>query len=355
MPAISIDTFFACSLMVLLVLSAMTATAKLLQPLITSPLETEAAERYGEIAKYMLLNVGKPWNWGQNSQIVPEEFGLAEANAQNPYVLDIDKVSRLNSESLYALSYAQIFATLKVSDVSFRLEIKPLFDVEVNLTATFENVDEIVYEFEVATEKSGAEVPAYIKFYVVAEDFLQASNIYNSDGRSRFNVTIPNSVNGPASLVVFAKSASNARLSSFAAYAFTHNSNKPASRGTFLRLSPLNYTLTALPINSETILSTVYALTFNYAARLTQTASDNQTATFSIPRFADASPIVLVVTGWKSTRFFVEWTAYPQIPLEIGVDFTEASNLSEVFAYSYLVTIGSAVYKCTVWLGGPKT
>lgn len=355
MPAISIDTFFACSLMVLLVLSAMTATAKLLQPLITSPLETEAAERYGEIAKYMLLNVGKPWNWGQNSQIVPEEFGLAEANAQNPYVLDIDKVSRLNSESLYALSYAQVFTILKVSDVSFRLEIKPLFDVAVNLTAAFENVDETVYEFEVVTEKSGAEIPTNIKFYVVAEDFLRASNIYNSDGRRHFNVTIPNSVNGPTLLVVFAKSASNARISSFAVYAFAHNSNEPASRGTFLRLSPLNYTLTVLPLSPDKDLSTVYALTFNYVARLTQVASDKQTATFSIPRFADASPTVLVVTGWNSTQFFVEWTVYPQIPLEIGVDFEEASSVSDVFAYDYIVTIGSAVYKCTVWLGGPKT
>ncbi|MBX5320541.1 MAG: hypothetical protein QHH12_04175 [Candidatus Bathyarchaeota archaeon] len=355
MPAISIDTFFACSLTVLLVLSAMTATAKLLQPLIASPLETEAAKRYGEIAKYMMLNVGKPFNWGQNSQTFPEEFGLAEANAQNPYVLDVDKVSRLNSESLYALSYAQIFTILKVSDVSFRLEIKPLFDVGVNLTATFENVDETVYEFEVVTEKSGAEVPTDIKFYVVAEDFLQASNIYNSDGRRRFNATIPNSVNGPALLVVFAKSAFNAGLSSFAAYAFAHNSSEPASRGNFLRLSPLNYTLTVLPLSLNKALSTAYALTFNYAAKLTQIASDNQTATFSIPRFADASPTVLVVTGWNSTRFFVEWTAYPQIPLEIGVDFTKASSLSDVFAYDYLVTIGSAIYKCTVWLGGPKT
>jgi hypothetical protein len=341
--------------MVLLVLSAMTATAKLLQPLITSSLEAEAAERYGEIAKYILLNAGKPSEWGLNSQTVPEEFGLADANTQNPYGLDIDKVSRLNSQSLYALSYAQIFTSLKVSDVSFRLEIKPLFDVGVNLTATFEGLAETIYEFEAVTEKGGANVPADIKGYVVADDFIQASNVYGSDGRRRFNVTIPNSVNGPALLVVFAKAASNARISSFAAYAFAHNSKEPTSRGTFLRLSPLNYTLTALPINPETVLSTVYALTFNYAARLTQIASDNQTVIFNIPRFADASPTVLVVTGWNSTQFFVEWTAYPQIPLEIGVNFAEATVLSDVYAYSYLVTIGSAIYKCTVWIGEPKT
>lgn len=354
MPAISIDTFFACSLMVLLVLSAMTATAKLLQPLINNSVEVEAAERLGEIAKCMLLNAGKPLNWGRDSQTVPEEFGLAEADAENPYALDIDKVSRLNGENLYALSYAQIFTSLKVSDVSFRLEIKPVFDTNVNLTAMFEDVDETIYEFEVVTWKSGADVPVYIKAYTIAENFLQVSNIYNSYGKIRFNVTVPNSVNGPALLVLFAKSTSASNVASFAVYAFTHNSGEPKPRGTFLRLSPLNYTLTAFSTSTPLASLTVYALNFNYTSKLAQVTSENQTATFIIPKFVDASPTVLVATGWNSTQFFVEWTAYPQIPLQTGVNFEEASSLSDVYAYSYLVTVGFTVYKCTVWLGGLK-
>jgi hypothetical protein len=81
LPAISIDTFFACSLMVLLVLSAMAATAGLLYPPISSSFGTEASKRYEEIAKHILLNVGKPADWGKNSQTVPEELGLAEDKA----------------------------------------------------------------------------------------------------------------------------------------------------------------------------------------------------------------------------------------------------------------------------------
>jgi hypothetical protein len=60
----------------------------------------------------------------------------------------------------------------------------------------------------------------------------------------------------------------------------------------------------------------------------------------------------MVITGLNSTNFFTEWVAYPQIPLEIGADFTESMSLSNVFAYRYIVTVNSALYECMIWLGG---
>ncbi|MGB9960215.1 MAG: hypothetical protein ACPLKQ_06825 [Candidatus Bathyarchaeales archaeon] len=353
MPAISIDTFFACSLMVLLVLSAMAATTKIIYPSINGAFDAEAAERFREIAEYMLLSPGWPSNWGQD-KTVPETFGLAEACAENAYTLDLDKVSRLNSENLYALTYAQIFASLGIQDVSFRLEIKPVFDVCINLTEALENTDQTTYKFKVLTEKNGAAVSAALRYYVVAENFLETSPIYDSDGEVHLNVTVPNAVNGPALLVVFAKSSSNPKITSFGVYHFAHNSLEPAQKGTFLRLSPLNYSLTAVLARPEIVLSKAYSLTFNYSSTLTQTASGNHSATFSIPKFLDSSPTVLVVTGWNSTEFFAEWATYPQIPLQTGASFAESQSLSNVFAYTYLVTIGSSVYQYTVWFGGPR-
>ncbi len=354
MPAISIDTFFACSLMVLLVLSAMAATTKLLYPSINEALDAETAKRYREIAEYLLLNHGEPSDWGQNWKAVPKTFGLAEADAKDPYELDIDKVSRLNGENLYALSYAQIFTSLGIPDVSLRLEIKPIFDMSINLAEVFEGPDGITYEFEVLTERSGGVLPVKLKYYVIAENFLEASDVYSSYGEISFNVTIPKNASGPALLVVFAKSSSNTKIVSFNVYAFAHNSPEPEAKGNFLKLSPLNYSLTALLNSPETTLSTAYALTFNYSARLTQTSNANQSATFTIPKLLDSSPAVLVVTGWNSTKFFTEWTAYPQIPLQVGASLADSPSLSNVFAYTYLVTIGSSFYKCTVWLGGPR-
>jgi hypothetical protein len=231
-PAISIDTFFACSLMVLLVLTAMTATAKILQPLINMSANVEAAQRLGEVARHMLLYAGKPADLGRNAQTIPEEFGLAETEASNLYALDIDRVSRLNSENIYGL---------------------------------------------------------------------------------------------------------------------TSSSGTTSKRG-FLRLSPINHTLTVTPISNETLLEKVYALTFNGVWQPTKTENH----TFSIPASVDPCSKVLVAFDSHATQSFVEWTAYPQIPVEVGVDFTSLLSISDVYAYTSLVSVGRGIYRCTIFIGGLK-
>ena len=354
MPTISVDTFFACSLMVLLVLSAMACASRLLYPHINNAVDTNIAERYESVSKYLLLNDGTPSNWGQNYQVVPENFGLAKADSDDPYELDIDKVSRLNNENLYAVSYPQIFTAFGMSDVSFRIEVEPIFEVALNLTAASEGTNETSYKFEILTEKQGVPVQAELKFYVVAENYLETSPACISSGRTYVNATISSDVNGPALLVVFARSISNAKIVSYSAYPFAHNSTEPKPKGTFSKLSPLNYKLNASLIYPETNLSDAYALSFNYSSILTQTENNSQSATYNIPHFLDPSPTLIVVTGWNSTSFFTEWTAYPQTPLQTGTNFASSATLSNVLTYTYLVEIDSALYKCTIWLGGPR-
>lgn len=354
MPAASIDTFFACSLMVLLSVSAMAVTSKILYPYLNNTNDENLSERYREISKHLLLNAGTPSDWGENGQAIPEAFGLARAGSEGVYDLDMDKVSRLNSQNLYALSYAQMFTILGMTDVSFSIAIKPIFDVTVNLTATYAAANDTVYEFEITTRKSGSTIPTNLRCYVVAEDYLRASSVYSPKGREYVNVTLSNSMNGPALLVVFAASAFNDKIQSFSTYVFAHNSAEPKPSGTFLSLSPLNYTLHASYNSQGLSLSGAYALTFYYALNLTRTAADNQSATYGIPHFADSSPILTIATGHNSTEFFSEWTTYPQIPLQAGANFDSSSTLSDVFAYTYTVTINSGLYECTVWVGGPR-
>jgi hypothetical protein len=354
MPAISVDTFFACSLMVLLVLSAMASTSRLLYPYLNNGVDDNVAERYEEISKYLLLSDGMPPNWGQNCQTIPDTFGLAKAGSNNAYELDIDKVSRLNSENLYAMSYAQIFTALRMPDVSFKIEIKPIFEVAINLTDTFKAANETIYQFEISTEKHGVPIQTELKCYVIAENYLETNLAYASGGRAYVNITLSNDIKGPALFVVFAEAVCNFKMVSFGTYAFAHNSDEPKSKRTFLRLSPVNYTLTASYIISGTNLSKAYALTINYYSNLTQTVSDNQSATYSLPHFLDSSLTLIVVTGWNSTSFFTEWTTYPQVPLQIGANFADAVSLSNVFANTYTVTINSVLYECSVWLGGPR-
>jgi hypothetical protein len=354
MPAISVDTFFACSLMVLLVLSAMAGASKLLYPHINNFGGESVAERYEEISKYLLLNGGKPSDWGRDGQVIPESFGLAVAGSDIPYMLDIDKVSRFNSENLYAVSYAQIFTALKIYDVSFRIEIKPIFDVAVNLTATYALENETVYQFEISTEKHGAPVQAELKCYIIAENYFETRDASVSDGETCLNVTLSNNVAGPALLVAIVRNVYNTKILSFGVYAFAHNSSQPKPKGAFLKLSPLNQTLNVNIIYPETTLSDAYALTFNYHSNLTQTESGNQSVKYAIPCFLDSSPTLMVVTGRNSTSFFVEWIPYPQIPLQTGADFASSTALSKVLAYNYVVTVNSALYECTVWIGGLK-
>ncbi|NWF86858.1 hypothetical protein HXY32_03510 [Candidatus Bathyarchaeota archaeon] len=354
MPAISVDTFFACALMVLLVLSAMATTSKILYPHINNDVDAFAAERYREISKYLLLNSGTPLNWGQNGKIIPETFGLAKTDAHGSYELDIDKVSRLNSENVHALSYAQIFTALGMPDVSFRIEIKPLFEVVINRTASFEGTNETIYQFEILTRRHGVQIQTELKHYVIAENYMEESVAYASDGVTYVNVTLSDNVGGPALFVVFAKATSKTNVLSFGTYAFAHNSGEPKTRGTFVRLSALNHTLNASLVYSEVNMLKTYALTYNYHTILTETSSNNQSVKYNILRLLDPSPILLVATGWNSTDFFTEWIAYPQIPIQIGANFDGLTTLSNVYANTYVVTVNSALYECTVWLGGPR-
>jgi len=94
MPASCIDTILACSIMIILVSSAMAITSMTLHPSLNELSHKNDIERYQQLAKYILLNPGIPSNWGSSPQVVPTNFGLASMNSSHPYQLDIDKVSR---------------------------------------------------------------------------------------------------------------------------------------------------------------------------------------------------------------------------------------------------------------------
>jgi len=353
MPTLSIDTFFACSLMVLIVVSAMAGVSKLLYPHLNNAMNTNLQERYESLSKYLLLNEGRPSSWGSTSE-TPTALGFAKAESDTPYDLDIDKVSRLNSKNLDIISYEQMFTILGIPEVSFRIEVEPVFQVAVNLTSMSQASNETLYKFEALTKKDGAPVQAELRSYVVAEEYLESNNTQLSNGRTLLNITIPNNVSGPALLLVSARSLSNPKANSFTGYTFEHNSTAPLPEGSFLGLSALNYRLNASLTDAGIDLSTAYALSFNYSATLNQISKSNQSALYDIPHFLDPGPTLIVVTGWNFTNFFTEWTVYPQIPARNGADFQSSTTLSDVFAYRYLVTVDSALYKCEIWFGGPR-
>ena len=354
MPASSIDTFLACSVMIILVLSAMVGASKLMTPYISGLSHRNDAERFQQLASLLLLNTGTPSNWGQMRETIPSSLGLAKAGSFLPYELDIDKVSRLNSENAYSLTYRQLWESLGIQDVAFQIEVGTLFELSIDPISNQTQGDETIYEFEVETKKSGMPVSADLSGYVFVKYFVDnVTSSTSSDGVGSFSVNVPNSVNGTTLLLVFAKAQANPQMVSFNVYAFGHNSTTPFPNRTFLSLSPLNYVLNASFTYPSTEILKTQVFTFNYNFSLTERDQGNQTVEYNIPRLLDSSPMIIAFTGLNGSSSFAEWVSYPQLPLQIGSDFSESSAGAKIVSQTSIVTINFALYEVVTKWGGP--
>ena len=341
MPAISIDTFFACSLMITVVVAAMAVTAKMVQPYLSGIEDLDQKEYLREIADYILLNPGSPQNWGSNKTSPIESFGLAKNDSLTPYELDIDKVCRLNPENAYHISYLSLIKAIKAKKVAIRISIQQILDILITPIANQSDGSLTNYTFQIRVKRNGFPVSASLHCYIIAKNFFNyVSAETSSNGEATVSFTIPNSSNGTALLVTFARSSQDSRITSYAVYAFGHLSGNPLPNNSFVSLSPLNYTLYANKLFENATFLEAYALTYSYNKTMTPVSN----VTYAIPKFLDKSPIVLVVTGINSSTFFAEWTAYPQIPLEMGANMQSSENSS----FMYIVSISQALYEVRI-------
>jgi len=354
MPLVSLDTLLACSVMICLVLSSMVGVFTAVQPFIeyqTSGYEMEISRR---LAEYLLLESGSPSDWGVEVNETLMTFGLAEENSSIPFELDIDKVTRLNENNKYNLSFLEAFTALGTKDQPFRIIIKPIFSITVNSVSQTEGTSEITYRFNISTERSNMPVAAELQCYAMIGDYVTSnSSSTSSSGEGSIEISLPKSLKGTVLLLVFAEI--EPKILSYTVYSFSHNSaNPPNQAGSYAALSPLNYTLRAELTSASNRILYAKVFTFNYWFNLSQSENTSMIQYFTIPRILDASPMILVGTGLdtNSSEFFAEWVAYPQIPLDFGLDFTGRYNLADAFSFRFLVSINSAIYECKVILGG---
>ena len=339
--------------MILLVLSAMVGTSKLMAPYLDDLAGRDSADRFQQLASNLFLTTGSPSNWGQLKSAVPSSFGLARADAVIPYELDLDKVTRMNSENVYSLAYSDLWQAFGVIDASFQIEIRMLFDLSVQLVSNSTQGNQTVYEFEVHAEKSGMPISADLRSYAVLRDFINVTETStSSSGASTVTISIPNSINGTTLLLTFAKSTANPQVVSYVIYAFRHNSPNPQPNGTFVNLSPLNCVLNASFTYAATEVIKAQVFTFSYNFSLTEMTQGIQTVEYAVPSLIDSSASVLVVTGSNGSAYFAEWVVYPQVPLQVGADFIESIAGSRVEVYRQVVTIGSALYEVVTKWGG---
>lgn len=343
MPTSSIDTFFACSLIVSVAIIATAFLAGTMQTQIGNMQDLNKQDYLQNIADHIVTSCGDPTNWGSTYD-APNSFGLSTSNPDRLYELDIDKITRLNSLNEYALSYPSAFIAARLNNIAFGVTISQMIYLNIELlgNSTLGNVTE--YTFQISASQDTGPVSANLHYYIAANDFLNnATTSTSNSGVGQITVEIPNSSRGSAVLVVFARATFDDRLTAFSVFPFEHLSENPQTNQSFVLLSPLNHTLNLSTNYLNTVIENAYAFTYSYQSNL----NFNSNNSYAIPAFIDESPTVLLVQGTNGTTQFNEWTAYPQVPLSFGANFSH----SEANAFAYPVTINGVLYKLTLLFG----
>lgn len=354
-PSSSIDTYLACTVVIILVLAAMAGESTLFGPYIGSLSHGNDDARFQTLALNLLTSAGAPVNWGQSETAALTSVGLAKAGSSLPYELDIDKVSRLNNANAYSVAYSELWEKLGVQDVAFQIKVKTLFDLTTRLVSNSTIGSETRCVFDVSAVKSGLPVAAELSVYAVAVDFVaHVSSSTSAGGAGAFEVEVPNSVEGPVLIIVLAKATVNPQVVSFNVYSFSLGSSASFPAGTFARLSPLSYVLNASFVDADTQVQSARMFTFDYNFSLAEKARAAQSVEYVIPRVLGSGPMMTVLTGYNGSAYFAEWAAYPQVPLQCGSNFSDSTAGSRVVSFSQPVTIDGALYEVQTSWGGTR-
>ena len=344
MPTTSIDTFFACSLLVSVVIIATAFLAGTMQTQINSMQTLNKPDFLRALSDRIVSGCGSLENWGSSGG-VPLSFGLSEVNCQGLNEIDADKICRLNSQNDFALSYTDALKASSLSNVAFGVSISQMLQIEVTFSGSSISEDFTSYSFQISVNQGSAPVMADLHCYVLTSDFENnVTSSTDSSGNGYVSAEIPNSASGPGMLVVFARASFDDRVTAYTVFPFATATSSPEPNLTFLDLSPLNYELNVTAKNPSTFLTGAYAFSFSYQSNLT---SNSEESTYLIPQLVDSSPIVLVVSGVCELANFNEWVAYPQVPMNFGADLSNSE--SNVFVYP--VTINGCLYELTMRFG----
>jgi len=340
MPTASIDLLLASTAMIIVVVGSIYGVNLAVEPYMGG--SGAHHERYRQIERNMLLARGEPDGWGAGGE--PTALGFASSGGA--YELDIDKVTRLNPSNANALNYFQLWSSLGVEDVSFRIRVDMLFNLTLSMASSQSQGGNTTYTFNTSTTRRGYPLPTDVRYYVAARGLTDSRiGATGENGSGAVEFSLPNSLSGTALLVGFARVEGS--IVSCSVLPFAHNSPPPEPPGSFASLSPLNYTLN---VNLAEDASVVNAAVFSLGYMFNLTGDG---ASYGIPRLLDASPMVLVVTGMDGSSYWAEWATYPQVPLVMGANMSDAYAISDVASVSYLVEVKGALYRFEVRFRSP--
>lgn len=343
MPTSSLDTFFACSILVAAALIGTAFLGSTMQTRIASTQDINKDSYLKAIADHIVTNTGSPVDWGTSSAL-PDDFGLSIASSTGPYELDIDKISRLNALNNYSLSYADMEKSAKLSNIALGISVSQLMTLNVLQTSNSTVGGDISFNFTVSASIDSKPTSANLRGYVMAENYLTDVNgTISETGIGQVTIRIPAADTSNALLILFARASINDRMISYAIYNFADSTQESTPSGTNLDLTPLNYTLRFYQSSSEITVQNGYVFSYSYQ----QTLASFEGGQTSIPKLIDQSPLVLSVFGLNGDNYFQEWTAYPQVPMKAGANFTS----SEQNLFSYVVTLNGVLCRLDVSIG----
>lgn len=347
MPSTSIDTFFACTIIIAAALISTAFLTSNLQTTINSTGDVNKETYLKAIADRIVTSSGSPVDWGTGGG-VPSDFGLA-SNSGVAYELDADKITRLNAVNINSLSYFELANSSKLTNIALGIVVSQIMALNLTQTSSSTVGDETSFTFTVSTSIDSKPTAASLQCYVISNNYL--SNLTastSSSGVGSFNVQIPSGVADEAMLVAFARTSFDERITSYAVYNFAGSAQESAPNNEVLTLSPLNYELSFTSNSSDLTVENGYLFTYSYTQALQNL---DGTSNCSFPNLIDKSPSVIVVCGQNGGVYFQEWTAYPQVPLKAVSSF----HGSEQNAFSYLVTIKGVLYKLQISFGDVPT
>jgi hypothetical protein len=343
LPTSSFDTFFACTILVAVMLIATTFTAGVLQTQINGTQNINKDYYIKGIADNLVSSPGYPDNWGMQTGL-PQQFGLAKTDAADAYELDIDKVNRLNSQNIYTLSYFDVVTRSKINNVALGIKLNQVMDITLHKINTVTIGGNISFSLSANTAINSKPTLSNLHLYAIGNGYLTEVNTNtNDEGFAEVTIQVPITQLASSLLVAFAQAPFDHRVTSYAIYNFSSETQEPTPTEDSLRLSPLNNIL-HLNATVAADYQTLNCYVFTYSQQRSLNIVDYQCA---LPRFLDNSPSVIVSCGIKASVQSVEWTAYPQVPLSCGSNFSGTDrNIS-----SYLVTVEGVIYRLEISLG----
>lgn len=343
MPGSSIDTFFACIILVAAAVIATSFMAGTLYSRINAVQDVNQDSYLKAIADRLIADAGNPTDWGTKNG-VPTDFGLAVSNPSIPFELDQDKISRLNGLNNKSLSYFGIIQSAKLYNIALKIAVSQVMDVSIQQTKNVTGGGNISFTFSIAANTNSIQTSATMHGYVRAQDYqAEIPSTLMASGSCKITVPIPTAKVDNALMVIFARSNIDERVTSYAIYSFNQAIQQITPSGHSFGLSPLNYALSFNNSAPGLSLSRVDILSYSYQQAITSF----QGSQCNIPRWVEPSPIIVIASGTNGGVFLEEWTAYPQIPVQTGAGFQN----SEQNIYSYLVSVNRVLYRVDISLG----